>query len=42
MRLPYVAFLSFFLIRELSGIRTLIAFHPYVGGAVRVSTVARL
>jgi len=47
MRLPYVAFLSFFLIRELSGIRTLIAFHPYVGGdwsfvmalATRVSVV---
>jgi protein-S-isoprenylcysteine O-methyltransferase Ste14 len=47
MRLPYVAFQSFFLVREVSGIRTLIAFHPYAGGdwpfvmtiAARVSVV---
>jgi len=47
MRLPYVAFQLFFLVRELTGIRTLIAYHPYAGGdwpfvltiAARVSVV---
>jgi len=32
MRLPYTAFQLFFLVRELSGIRSLIAHHPYAGG----------
>jgi protein-S-isoprenylcysteine O-methyltransferase Ste14 len=32
MRLPYVAYQLFFLVRELSGLRTLIGLHPYVGG----------
>ena len=47
MRLPYVVLQLFFLARELSGIRTLIGFHPYFGGdwsfvmtlAARVSVV---
>jgi len=47
MRLPYVAFQLFFLVRELTGMRTLIAYHPYAGGdwpfvmtiAARVSVV---
>jgi len=32
MRVPYAALQLFFLARELSGIRALIAFHPYAGG----------
>ena len=47
MRLPYVAYQLFFLVREISGLRALIGFHPYVGGdwsfvmmvAARVSIV---
>ena len=32
MRLPVVAFGLFFLVREVSGLRGLVAFHPYFGG----------
>ena len=47
MRLPFAAFQLFLLVRELTGIRTLIAYHPYAGGdwsfvialAARVSVV---
>jgi protein-S-isoprenylcysteine O-methyltransferase Ste14 len=47
MRLPYAAFQLFLLVREVAGIRALIAYHPYAGGdwsfvmtlAARVSIV---
>lgn len=32
MRLPVVAFGLFFLVREVSGLRGIVAFHPYFGG----------
>jgi len=32
MRLPYAALQLFFMVRELAGIRAMIAFHPYAGG----------
>jgi protein-S-isoprenylcysteine O-methyltransferase Ste14 len=32
MRLPYVAYQLYFLVRELSGLRMLVGSHPYFGG----------
>ena len=32
MRLPVIAFDLFFLVREVSGLRGIVAFHPYFGG----------